>query len=147
MRMNEEEYKFYQSRGLLCPPRKPSPVFNTSNPDIGFYLNQSISQKQLQASQVLPLMKSIHTLTFSDSTIDRLSLKTFFFFFKFCFGFLVSAAKATTTTTNDEATTELSHVGSQYYYSGEVTRTVPGSGSTSRSKQRRTKQRVVWYQK
>ncbi|XP_062095420.1 uncharacterized protein LOC133801257 [Humulus lupulus] len=51
MRMNEEEYMFYHSRGLLGPPTKPSPVANTPNPDIGFYLNQSISQKQLQASQ------------------------------------------------------------------------------------------------
>ncbi|PON59949.1 TIP41-like protein [Parasponia andersonii] len=51
MRMNEEEYRFYHSRGLLCPPRKPSPVGNPVNADMGFYINQSISQKQLQYSQ------------------------------------------------------------------------------------------------
>ncbi|KAM6550800.1 hypothetical protein CsatB_000608 [Cannabis sativa] len=51
MRLNEEEYMFYHSRGLLGPPRKPSPVANTPNPDIVSYLNQPISQKQLQVSQ------------------------------------------------------------------------------------------------
>lgn len=50
-----------QSRGLLGPPRKPSPPVpaaplssNPNNPDVGLYFHQqSLSHKHLQATQVI----------------------------------------------------------------------------------------------
>ena len=59
MRLSEESYDgFNHHRGLLGPPRKPSPPLTTTlpvqntNPDLGFYIQQSLSHQQLQIAQV-----------------------------------------------------------------------------------------------
>ena len=55
IRMNDEEYGYQQSRGLLAPPRKPSPIsipVKNANTDAGFYSNHSVSHQQFQATQV-----------------------------------------------------------------------------------------------
>ena len=55
MRLNEEDYGYQQGRGLLAPPRKPSPIsvpVKNANLDAGFYTNRSISHQLLQATQV-----------------------------------------------------------------------------------------------
>ncbi|KAK9289900.1 hypothetical protein L1049_008061 [Liquidambar formosana] len=52
MRMNEEGFGYHHSsRGLLGPPRKPTPVSVNPNSDVGFYPKQSLSHQQLQAAQ------------------------------------------------------------------------------------------------
>lgn len=54
IRMNDEEYGYQQSRGLLAPPRKPSPIsvpVKNANTDAGFYSNHSVSHQQFQATQ------------------------------------------------------------------------------------------------
>lgn len=54
MKMNEDGYDF-NHRGLLGPPSgKPSPVIlpvKSSNPDVGFYNQSSLSHQQLQIAQ------------------------------------------------------------------------------------------------
>lgn len=55
MRLNDEDYGYQQGRGLLAPPRKPSPIsvpVKNPNTDAGFYTNHSISHPQFQATQV-----------------------------------------------------------------------------------------------
>ncbi|XP_038702529.1 uncharacterized protein LOC119999085 isoform X2 [Tripterygium wilfordii] len=57
MEMKEAEYGSNHGRGLLGPPKIPSPVsipFKHSNPD-GYYANQSLSHQKLQAYQLKQL--------------------------------------------------------------------------------------------
>ncbi|XP_038702528.1 uncharacterized protein LOC119999085 isoform X1 [Tripterygium wilfordii] len=57
MEMKEAEYGSNHGRGLLGPPKIPSPVsipFKHSNPD-GYYANQSLSHQKLQAYQLQQL--------------------------------------------------------------------------------------------
>lgn len=54
MRMIEETTGHFQNRGLLLPPRKPSPIsvpLRNLNPNIGLQSNHSLSYQQLQVSQ------------------------------------------------------------------------------------------------
>lgn len=55
-RMNEDAFDFNHNRGgLLGAPGKPSPVtlpVRNTNPDVGFYNQQSLSHYQLQIAQV-----------------------------------------------------------------------------------------------
>lgn len=57
--MNQEEYGFNShNRGILGPPRKPSPVsvpMENSKPDAVLYPMQSLAYQKLQAAQVSPL--------------------------------------------------------------------------------------------
>ncbi|THG16016.1 uncharacterized protein LOC114304334 [Camellia sinensis] len=54
MRMIEETTGHFQNRGLLLPPRKPSPIsvpLRNPNPNIGLQSNHSLSYQQLQVAQ------------------------------------------------------------------------------------------------
>lgn len=69
MRLSQEGYTYINHNGHLIPQRKPSPVATlpsknttTTNPDVGFYPQQSLSHQQLQIAQVC---KSYHTFCFT----------------------------------------------------------------------------------